>query len=347
MSTREMMGSPTGSHACLLRELAFEDLDRVGRRLPLQLHDRDDDGLRARGDECDDGACGRERRDEQHDELFPLHAAAPSHRVGLGVNGRCATPFVMRRLSLALVSVVVLAVSDARAQDTKPWCSPEVQELSDHVCYYDGQAEGAEPPVGDHEARRKTLVIYLHGMYAATPGFQHLQQMALARQAKAHKITMLFPTAPKADFGYAWPTSLTSQKEEEPKILEGIKKSKEELEKKLNRKFDETFVVGFSSGAYFGSSVAVRGNLDVDGFIILVGGSSWARPASESSKRAPIFVGVSAADKQTAAHTRAFAGTLAALHWPYRVEERDVGHTVDWVFLAHGLAYLRSQKKKS
>lgn len=240
-----------------------------------------------------------------------------------------------------LFSVLLLGLSlfsaHARAADTKPWCSPEVEELSDHVCYYDGQ---------DPAASRKTLVIYLHGVYAATPGFQHLQQMAMARQAKAHKVTMLFPTAPKAKFGgYAWPTSLEAQKAEEPKVLDGIRKAKADLEKKLNRKFDETFVVGFSSGAYFGSSVALRGTLDVDGWIILVGGSSWARPVDESKKRAPIFVGVSAADKQTASHTRAFAGTLAALRWPYRVEERNVGHTVDWTLLAHGLAYLRSQTK--
>jgi predicted esterase len=244
---------------------------------------------------------------------------------------------VRRAATLASVFALGLLPLHARAEDTKPWCSPEVQELSDHVCYYDGQ----EP-----DAARKALVIYLHGMYAATPGFQHLQQMALARQAKAHKVTMLFPTAPRAEFGYAWPTGLASQKDEEARILDGIRKAKDDLEKKLNRRFDETFVVGFSSGAYFGSSVAVRGTLDVDGYIILVGGSSWARPASESSKRAPIFVGVSAADKQTASHTRAFAGTLAALHWPYRVEERDVGHTVDWVMLAHGISYLRSQTKK-
>jgi predicted esterase len=245
----------------------------------------------------------------------------------------------MRALAFScLVVAVGLAPVTAQAEDTKPWCSPEVQELSDHVCYFDGQEAGAE---------RKTLVIYLHGVYASNPGFQHLQQMALARQAKANKVTMLFPTAPKADFGYAWPTSLTSQKDDEPKILEGIKKAKEDLEKKLNRKFDETFVMGFSSGAYFGSSVAVRGTLDVDGWIIMVGGSSWARPVSDTSKRAPIFVGIAAADKQTAAHTRAFAGTLAALHWPYRVEEREVGHTVDWGFFAHGLAYLRGQQKKS
>ena len=73
------------------------------------------------------------------------------------------------------------------------------------------------------------------------------------------------------------------------------------------------------------------------------GGASWARPKDHDGKRAPVFVGVSARDSQTAEHSRALAGTLAALHWPYRVEERNVGHLVDWGFMAHGIAWLRGR----
>ena len=44
----------------------------------------------------------------------------------------------------------------------KAWCGPEVTELSDHVCFFDGGV----PADG-----RRTLVVYLHGALAmTTPG---------------------------------------------------------------------------------------------------------------------------------------------------------------------------------
>jgi predicted esterase len=247
---------------------------------------------------------------------------------------RSATPaLVVAALGATLVALAPLR---AASDDAKPWCAPEVTELSDHVCFFDGT-----PP----DAERRTLVVYLHGMLATTPGFQYVQQRALAREAKLRKLTVLFPTSPLVEGGYYWPTARDAQKAQEPGILAGIAQARASLAERLGRGFDETFVVGFSSGAYYASSLAVRSALDVDGYIVLAGGSSWARPVDSKAKRAPVFVGVSAADRQTATHSRAFAGTLAALGWPYRVEERDVGHVVDDAFLAHGLAWLRGKKR--
>ena len=216
-----------------------------------------------------------------------------------------------------------------------PWCAPEVGELSDHVCYFDGGA----PADG-----RKTLVIYLHGSLAMTPGFFYLQQRAMAFHAKRHGFTVLMPTSPSDGVGHVWPTGQATQKEQEPSILAGIKKARAALVKKVGHEFDETFVVGFSSGAYYGSSLAVRGALDVDGYIVLAGGSSWVKGESIATKRAPVFVGVSAADPQTANHSRSFAGSLGAMKWPFKVEERNAGHMVDWTFMTHGMTWLRERK---
>ena len=216
-----------------------------------------------------------------------------------------------------------------------PGCAPEVGELSDHVCYFDGGA----PADG-----RKTLVIYLHGSLAMTPGFFYLQQRAMAFHAKRHGFTVLMPTSPSDGVGHVWPTGQATQKEQEPSILAGIKKARAALVKKVGHEFDETFVVGFSSGAYYGSSLAVRGALDVDGYIVLAGGSSWVKGESIATKRAPVFVGVSAADPQTANHSRSFAGSLGAMKWPFKVEERNAGHMVDWTFMTHGMTWLRERK---
>jgi predicted esterase len=219
----------------------------------------------------------------------------------------------------------------------KPWCAPEVAELSDHVCYF----EGGTPADG-----RRTLVIYLHGALAMTPGFAYLQQRAMALHARRHDFTVLMPTSPSDGVGYVWPTAQSTQREQEPAILAGIKKARADLEKRVGHRFDEAFVVGFSSGAYYGSSVALRGALDVDGYIVLAGGSSWVRPElAATARRAPVFVGVSAADPQTAGHSRALAGSLATLRWPFKVEERNAGHMVDWTFVAHGIAFLRERSR--
>ncbi len=244
---------------------------------------------------------------------------------------------VATAMSAASASAVAKPTAPAKESGPKPWCAPEVSELSDHTCWFDG---------GTPADGRRTLVVYLHGAYAATPGFQHLQQKALALHAKRHSFTLLLPTAPRTEGGYLWPGSAEKQKTEEAAILANIAQSKAELERRQGKPFDETFIVGFSSGAYYASSLAIRSAIDVDGFIVLAGGSSWVRPpVNGSAKRAPVFVGVSAKDKQTREHSRALGATLAALGWPRRVEERGAGHEVDWTFMAHGIAWLRAQNQ--
>src|SRR5688572_9155055 len=190
----------------------------------------------------------------------------------------------------------------SRGGADKPWCAPDVKELSDHVCWFDGGAQ---------ENGRRTLVVYLHGMYATTPGFQHLQQSALALHAKRHNFTLLLPTAPLTPGGYVWPGTAEAQKDSEAAILATITKSKAELQKLQNKPFDEVFIAGVWSGAYCAGCVALGGAIDVDGYMVFAGGASWAQGRESVAKRAPVFVGVSAADNQTAAHSRAFGGLLA------------------------------------
>jgi predicted esterase len=220
------------------------------------------------------------------------------------------------------------------AGEPKPWCAPEVSELSDHVCFF----EGAVPADG-----RRTLVVYLHGLLATTPGFQWLQQRGMALHAKRLGFTVLLPTSPKVADAYVWPTSRTAQLQQEGQIVADLEKARADLEQRVGHGFDESFVVGFSSGAYYASSLAVRGVLDVDGYVVLAGGAPWVRNESAATKRAPVFVGISAADPQTAGHSRAFAAALAGMSWPFRAEERNAGHMVDWAFLTHGIQWLRAR----
>jgi predicted esterase len=183
----------------------------------------------------------------------------------------------------------------------------------------------------------------LHGLYADTPGFQYLQQSALAMHATRHGFTVLLPTAPLDKGAYAWPTSLEAREKQEEAVLTSIRASRTKLEQTIGHGFDEVFVIGFSSGAYYGSSLAVRGPLATDGFMALAGATPRVSPVV-NEKRTPIFVGISGQDPQTRDHSRSFAGSLATVKWPYHAEELQTGHMVDWTFMARGLAWLRAQK---
>jgi predicted esterase len=248
----------------------------------------------------------------------------------------------MKRHSFGLVLVLGAAVAGNAAakgsheerSGAKPWCAPEVTELSNHVCFYDGENSA--------KSERHTLVIYLHGMLATTPGFQYLQQRAMAIHAKRNGVTVLMPTAPLQDNSYAWPNSVPAQTKFEADVLSQIQSSRAALENKMGRHFDDTFVVGFSSGAYYASSLAARGVLDVDGYAMFAGGSPLH--AKKGTKPVPVFVGVSASDRQTAGDSRSLANSLGG--WPHRVEERPVGHLVDGAMLAHAISWLRNQVPK-
>lgn len=228
------------------------------------------------------------------------------------------------------------APSRAAKEPAKTWCAPEVDELSDHVCYASGSAQANG---------RRTLVIYLHGALATRYGFAWMQQRMMAQQASRLGFTVLMPTGPSDGVGFVWPSAQKDLKEKEAAILAGIQQARRDLETRVGHGFDETFVVGFSSGAYYGSSLALRGALDADGYLVLAGGTSWVQRSDMTQKRAPIFVGVSAADPLSREHARALAGNLRVTGWPSRTEVRGAGHGVDPVFMEHGLAWLREQTK--
>ncbi len=249
----------------------------------------------------------------------------------LGARMRQLVPAV-----IALATIALAAPSVAAAPAAKSWCAPEVTELSDHVCYADGGAQSDG---------RRTLVIYLHGALATRPGFAWMQQRTMAMNASRSNFTVLIPTGPSDGVGFVWPSSQKDLKEKEPAILAKLQQARIDLEKRVGHGFDETFVVGFSSGAYYASSLALRGVLPVDGTLVLAGGTSWVAPSDAAAKRSPIFVGVSAADPLSMNHARALAGTLAGAHWVYRAEERRVGHGVDTAFMDRGIAWLRAQTR--
>ncbi|MBX3210321.1 MAG: dienelactone hydrolase family protein [Labilithrix sp.] len=257
------------------------------------------------------------------------------------------------RLRIAVVSAIAasLAVASAahaapkKATTTKsklrrapkasgplPWCAEEFETLPNGLCHIDG---------GQKEGRR-TLVVFLHGAIAKDVDWQWLQERALARQAKQSKFEAIFARAPLGPSGFVWPGTASAQETSEEELIEGWAAARTFLEKRSGEPYDDVFLMGFSSGAYFVSSLALRGRGEFDGYATFAGGSAGWQSASNAVKKAPVYVGVCADDRQTASHSRAFGGALAARGWPNRVDEQKVGHMFSDVHVAHALTYLRS-----
>lgn len=216
-----------------------------------------------------------------------------------------------------------------------PWCGADYEALPSEVCWLDGRSGG----------ERHTLVIWLHGIIGKTTNWSHDHEKMLSRLAKTSKIEILFPRAPLSehDAAYEWPGTPESQAANEEALIAQWMNAKAILEKREGKRFDETFLFGFSSGAYFASSLALRGRADVDGYAVFAGGQAMPAATAPATHFAPVFVGICADDPTgTAAHGLAFASSLPATI-PHTVNEAAIGHDLSEAQFASALAYLRKQ----
>jgi predicted esterase len=224
------------------------------------------------------------------------------------------------------------APASADAPEQPAWCAPEVEGLPGDVCHVDGGQQGD----------RRTLVIFLHGAIAKGTTWQWTQERALLRQSKEAHFEAIFPRAPLGASGYVWPGSVKAQLEVEDELFRGWHAAQALLEERAGRPFDQVFVMGFSSGAYFASSLALRRRLDVDGYAVFAGGASYGSATPGPAAAVPVFVGVCASDKQTADDSRSFGAALAARGFRHRVDEEPVGHMFSDVHVVHAASYLRA-----
>jgi predicted esterase len=215
------------------------------------------------------------------------------------------------------------------------WCAPEMDALTNDVCH----VPGTPAPDG-----RRTLVIFLHGVIAKNTMWQWLQERGIAKAGKELHFDAIVPQAPRVGpdgaGGFAWPGLGKGKGVDEDAMLDQWRAARRMLEARSGRPFDEVYVVGFSSGAYFATSLALRAKLDVDGYVVLAGGARSA-PAPDPSPRVPVFVGVCANDRASAPEARELGHFLAARGWPARIDELSVGHGVSDVHVGHALSWFR------
>jgi predicted esterase len=262
----------------------------------------------------------------------------------------------MRPAALALPILALLAAAPpASAEDPaqpaappaasaplapSPWCAPDLVTLPGDVCAHVPGKEANGP---------RTLVIFLHGVILPDSGWQWAQQRGAARMGAAHGFSVIMPRGrrgigPKGmEDWWTWPTSAAAQKTLEDALVNEWNAARAELEKRSGKPFERVFVFGFSNGAYYATSLAMRGRLPVDGYAVFAGGSGAAyleKTGAHTKPRPRFFVAWGGKDP---AHRdqEALARMLQRLRWPAKaMGVRRAGHTMTDAQVAAAVRFL-------
>jgi predicted esterase len=183
----------------------------------------------------------------------------------------------------------------------------------------------------------RTLVIFLHGVIQPDSGWQWAQQRGAARAGSRHGFAVLMPRGrrgigPKTmEDWWTWPTAVAAQKGNEDAIVAEWDAARAELERRAGRRFERVLVFGFSNGAYYATSLALRGRLPVQGYAVFAGGAGakyLERAGAKTKPRVPVFVAWGAKDS---AHRDqvALARMLKRLGWPSEsMGSKRAGHAM-------------------
>ncbi|XXX74666.1 hypothetical protein WMF30_44150 [Sorangium sp. So ce134] len=237
------------------------------------------------------------------------------------------------------------AAAPPQAAAAVRWCAPELASLPGEACAF----LPARPAPGP-----RALVIFLHGVVQPDSGWQWAQQRGAARAGARHGVAVMMPRGrrgigPKAmEDWWCWPTAAAAQAAHEDAMLAEWDAARAELERRAGGRFERVLVFGFSNGAYYATSLAMRGRLPVDGYAAFAGGSGaryLERAGARTKARAPVFVGWGGKDP---AHRDqvALAKMLRRLKWPSRsLGKPRAGHAMTDDQVDQALAFLLGQRR--
>jgi predicted esterase len=225
------------------------------------------------------------------------------------------------------------------------WCLDGLTALDVDLCY------ALPAPDADHP---RTLLVYLHGIIpplAESPQKTKVETIVVNASARAG-VAVLFPRGrqgigpPQARDWWAWPTTKDALDALVPGIVGRWVLAKKKLEAIAGAPFDRTFVAGSSSGAYFVSELAIRGDLPtdafpVDGFGAMSGGGAGSRAAQRLARLEPrpFYLGFGTYDDETKTNARSLAGALREARWPVLVAEHPFGHGANETYLDEAFAF--------
>jgi len=263
------------------------------------------------------------------------------------------------RISLLLLAagalfvrpVVVLAdpsaaePSPASNEAERRWCAPELQVLPNEVCAFVPDVPSMGP---------RTLIIHLHGVIVPNSTSQWNQQRTAAKVGASYGFTVIMPRGRRGigptsmEHWWAWPTDVDTRAKFEKTLVSEWMAAKAELEKKAGVPFERTYIFGFSNGAYYATSLAMRGVVAVDGYALFAGGSGAQYHEYEGRKtknRVPIAVAWGEADPS---HEKQedLVKLLGRLRWPsISLGHAHTGHAMTDMQVAEALGYLGAKNR--
>lgn len=265
----------------------------------------------------------------------------------------------MRRAAAILASLWLGAAglaADARAESTpKAWCASELETLREGVCYYEAEAATTEASSNGAKvhAEPDTLVLYLHTLVGTGSTWQWEQQRIMWTAAKTYGFSVLMPRGrpgigPKraADV-LAWPTSPKAQEAIEQELVDEWQELRQTLELRRKRPFRQVWVFGFSNGAYYATSLALRARLPVDGYAVFAGGAGSKYNLIQGAKaprKAPIFVGYGTKDPARD-DMKELVTILKKLGWAHQSLAQPVGHIVTHEQLRRAVQFLTTHRE--
>jgi len=241
---------------------------------------------------------------------------------------------------IAQSAPIAQTASPAPPAPSARWCAPELDALPGEVCSFVPAKEAPGP---------RTLVIFLHGVIQPDTGWQWAQQRGAARAGAKHGFSVLMPRGrrgigPKTmEDWWTWPTAASAQKTHEDALIAEWDAARAELERRTGSRFERVLVFGFSNGAYYATSLAMRARLPVAGYGVFAGGSGATyleRAGAQAKQRAPIFVGWGGKDR---AHRdqEALVRMLRKLKWPAKsLGQKRAGHAMTDEQVAQAVAFL-------
>lgn len=232
------------------------------------------------------------------------------------------------------------ASAPAVAAPAAPWCAGDLEALPGDVCAYVPEKEGKGP---------RTLIIFLHGVIQPGTTWQWAQQRGAARAAARHGFTMIAPRGrrgigPKGmEDWWTWPTAAAAQKAHEDALIDAWGAARALLEKRAGKAFERVWVFGFSNGAYYATSLAMRDRFPADGYAVFAGGSGAAylrQAGARAKRRAPVYVGWGHKDRDRRDQEK-LARMLRDLRWPSKARGRKgVGHAMTDAQVDEAVAFL-------